>query len=264
MYYLIYLLISLIVSVEYHSADLQWADEFTYHGAPDSSKWSYDLGNGSDGWGNQELQVYTRDPMNVFVVDGKLYIVARQESDGRWTSARMVTRHKNHFQYGRIEFRARLPQGIGTWPNVWLLGENHNEVGWPSCGSINLVGHVGKEPGHVYSALYMSHPAKDYHKELELHNLENAEKEFHVYEMNWTPNAISFSIDGELVHTYAPEVKNAYNWPFDKPFYLLLNVAMGGRKGSLGALESNGLHNGIDPKLKVAIMEVDYIRVYNN
>jgi beta-glucanase (GH16 family) len=261
MNHVLWLVIILMLPGACDQDDLAWSDEFNYQGAPDSTLWDYDLGTGHNGWGNNEMQIYTRDPRNVWVADGRLWIVARREADGRWTSARLVSRDKNHVKYGRIQFRARLPKGIGTWPALWMLGENISDVGWPACGEIDVMEHVGKNHGQVHSALHM--PAS-YGQTFAtgVTQLGRPDTTFHVYEVNWTPDSIAFSVDGTNHYTYIPETKDKANWPFDTPHYLLMNIAMGGNWGSHDPLETNGLQNGIDPDLEQVAMEVDYVRVF--
>ena len=128
---------------------LTWADEFDSEGAPNSANWTYDIGNGVGGWGNKEIQSYTSKSENVRVENGVLIIDALKDENG-WTSARVKSQFFQNFQYGRIEFRAKIPAGSGTWPALWMLGENITDIGWPACGEIDVMEHVGREPGLVH------------------------------------------------------------------------------------------------------------------
>jgi beta-glucanase (GH16 family) len=228
---------------------LVWSDEFNKDGAPDSNVWQYDMGNGSNGWGNNEAQHYTRDASNVVVKDGKLRITAIN-TNGNWTSARIKTQGKKSWRYNKIVFRAKLPTGRGTWPALWMLGESVSTKGWPACGEIDVMEHVGRDPGVVQCALHSpaSH-GNTIHKQST--PLPTFDSEFHDFEVNWDEEKLEFSVDGKLFYTYAPEVKDASTWPYDQPFFLIMNIAMGG-----------GLGGPIDPALKSAVMEVDYVRVY--
>jgi beta-glucanase (GH16 family) len=228
---------------------LVWSDEFSKDGAPDPLVWQFDMGNGSDGWGNHEVQYYTNESSNVKVKDGKLIITAIN-NNGNWTSARVKTQGKKSWRYSKVVFRAKLPTGRGTWPALWMLGENVSTKGWPACGEIDVMEHVGRDPGIVQCALHSpaSH-GNTIHKQST--PLPTFDSEFHNFEVNWDHEKIDFSVDGKLFYTYAPDVKDESTWPYDQPFFLIMNIAMGG-----------GLGGPIDPALKTAVMEVDYVRVY--
>jgi PKD repeat protein len=135
---------------------LVWSDEFNTPGAPDPAKWGYDIGTGSNGWGNNELQYYTNRPENVTVSNGTLKITARRESfsGSAFTSARLLTKNKFTTKYGRIEARIKLPAGVGTWPAFWMLGNNIDAVGWPACGEIDIMEHKGSEEGRIHGTLH--------------------------------------------------------------------------------------------------------------
>ncbi len=241
--------------------DLVWSDEFNTDGAPDPSNWGYDLGHGQDGWGNHEMQSYTNNAQNVRVENGMLIIHALKDQNGEWTSARLKSQGKRTFTYGRIVWRAKLPAGSGTWPALWLLCENINTLGWPAGGEIDVMEHVGKWPGQILSAV---HTTSSYGDTQNKGFGDNAtfNTAFHDYELLWTPEKLAFYVDGVNHYTYAPTVKNAATWPFDSPFFLIMNIAMGGGLGSDPQYETNGLKNGIDPALTQAKMEIDYVRVY--
>jgi len=227
---------------------LHWSDEFDVDGAPDASKWTLETGTGQNGWGNNEKQYYREE--NAVVEGGFLKITAKKENFGgrEYTSARMKTENKFEFTYGKIEIRAKLPTGGGTWPALWMLGANYDEqgVGWPASGEIDIMEHVGNNQGVVQSALhYPGHSAGN--AVVQSTSLPTASSEFHIYECIWSPNTIRFLIDGTLYHTF----QNNGSIPFNHDFFLIFNVAMGGNLGG-----------EIDPAFVQSTMEVDYVKVY--
>lgn len=244
------------------AGDLVWADEFDENGAPDADKWTYDIGHGTNGWGNNEVQNYTDNTENVRVEDGHLVIEAHKK-DGDWTSARIKTQGLKSFKYVTVKVRAKLPKGSGTWPAIWMLGSNITDVGWPACGEVDIMEHVGKDPGVVHSAL---HTPSSYGNTQNTGTKEVADfnEAFHVYEAEWTSEQITFRIDGEAFYSYNPNEKNDQTWPFNDQFFLIMNIAMGGNWGSDPQYETGGRKNGIDPELTQARMEIDYVRVYRN
>ena len=216
--------------------------------------WNYELGNGCPnlcGWGNNEPQYYTKT--NHKVADGYLTITARKEEDGRYTSTRITTQNKFEFTYGTIEARAKVATGKGVWPAFWMLGANITEVGWPLSGEIDILEYVGKEPDIVFTTI---HSKSSYGNTINTKKtkIEDIEDGFHVFAANWTPDKIDFLVDGKVLYTYAPEEKNEETWPFNKPFYVLLNMAIG---GNLGGPE---IDDAIFPQEYI----IDYIRVYEN
>lgn len=236
--------------------NLVWSDEFNYSGMPDSNIWNYDTAGNAWGWGNNELQFYTHsNPQNVNVDNGVLSIIARKDSiSGKhYSSARLTTKDKKPFQYGRIEVRAKLPKGKGLWPAVWMLGQNIDSVGWPLCGEIDIMEYVGYQPDTVYATI---------HSEAYNH-MKNTQKmkstfianpyDFNIYAIEWTEEKIDFFYNNILYNTIINEHKSVNEWPFSTPFYLLLNVAVGGNWG--------GKH-GVDDTIFPAKMEVDYVRLY--
>jgi len=257
------ILLLLGVLVMFHTCfaqhdSLVWSDEFNGTGLPDGSKWNYDLG--SNGFGNNEIQEYTNNTRNVRQENGNLVIEAIK-SGSSWTSARIVSRDKYEFTQGRIVFRAKLPSGVGTWPALWMLGENIAAAGWPACGEIDVAEHRGKEYGVIYSSI---HAPANYGNNVKTatSRIKNFDSEFHLYQANWKPDRIEFSIDDEVFFTYKPEALNNATWPFDKPQYIIMNIAMGGNWGSETKYETNGSKNGIDPSLSSVRMEIDFVRVY--
>ena len=250
--------------------DLVWSDEFENNGALNSSKWHHQTQIPTGGnWYNGEQQHYTNELANSFVENGSLKIVAKKEvytNQGytkQYTSARLNS--KFAFTYGRVDIRAKVPTNQGTWPALWLLGKNiietgaffsatHGTTSWPACGEIDIMEH-GITPwqpsGYVQSALHTpsSYGSTVNHGGTIANNLGN---DFHVYSMNWSPNQITFLLDGVAFYTYNPAVKNAATWPFIADQYLLLNIAMGGVAGT------------IPSNFTQATMEIDYVRVYQN
>ena len=217
----------------------------------DLKHWNYDLGDGCPelcGWGNKEYQHYTKE--NVFLRNEKLVIKATKEKD-RYFSGRITTKDKIEFQYGTVEVKAKLPRGKGVWPAIWMLGHDIDENYWPGCGEIDIMEYVGKTPGEIHNTLH----TKDSYgisKNTKITTLKNIEDGFHVYKMNWDKNQIQFSIDNEIVYTFAPKEKSDAIWPFDKPFYLILNLAVG---GNFGGLE-------VDDTIFPQEFIIDYIKVY--
>jgi beta-glucanase (GH16 family) len=231
---------------------LIWSDEFNYSGQPDSTKWNYETGDGCPnlcGWGNNQLEVYTNHPTNVRVENGSLVIDA-VKNNCQWTSARITNKGKINFTYGRVEFRAKLPAGKGSWPALWMLGESVTTKGWPACGEIDVMEHIGRDPGIVQSVLHT--PASFGNTVNKASWPVETFQSFHIYEANWTRDKIQFSVDGVVFYTFQPAEKNEKTWPFDSPFYIIMNVAMGGNLGGPAS----------DPNLTLARMEVDYVRVY--
>ena len=231
-----------------------WQDEFERDGRPDPSKWGYDLGG--DGWGNNELEFYTDRDANAFVRDGVLHVVARVQARGGrgYTSARLVSKGKGDFLYGRIEARAKLPQGRGTWPAIWMLPTDWAYGDWPRSGEIDIMEHVGYDPGRVHMSVHTqayNHVAGT--QKTATRVVPGAIEDFHVYRVDWTPGGIRGYIDDAPVFAFANEGGGPDAWPFDRRFHLLLNLAVGGNWGG---------KEGIDPGAFPATLLVDYVRVY--
>lgn len=226
---------------------LVWSDEFNTAGAPDPAKWGYDLGAG--GWGNAELQYYTNRPENAVVQGGMLKIHALKEnfSGNAYTSARLLSKGKFSFKYGKVEALAKLPAGVGTWPAIWMLGNNISTAGWPNCGEIDIMEHKGSELNKIYGTLhYPGHSGGNADGSTKI--ISNATTEFHKYSMEWSAAFIKIYVDDQLFHTFS----NSASVPFNQEFFFILNVAMGGVFGGT-----------VDPAFTNATMEIDYIRVYN-
>jgi beta-glucanase (GH16 family) len=226
--------------------NLIWSDEFNTDGAPDGSKWGYDLGAG--GWGNGELQNYTNTSNNVVVQGGNLKITAKSQvlNGSNYTSARLKSQNLFQFKYGKVEVRAKLPVGGGTWPAIWMLGSNISTVTWPTCGEIDIMEHKGNFPNVIYGTL---HYPGNFAGTANSNNatFPGVSSSFKVYKVLWTPNSIKFYVDNVLFHS----VINTPSLPFNNNFFLLLNVAMGGTFGG-----------AVDPAFSQSAMEVDYVRVY--
>ncbi|WP_170110174.1 glycoside hydrolase family 16 protein [Flavilitoribacter nigricans] len=235
--------------VEYEEV---WADEFNTDGAPNADNWTYDLGTGDNGWGNGEAQFYTDRAENVYVDNGTLKIVAKRENYNgtQFTSTRLKTEDKFEFTYGKIEVRAKLPNGGGTWPAIWMLGADYQTNTWPACGEMDIMEHVGNNQNVVQAAIHTPSSFGDTENKAST-TVNGVSDDFHVYELEWTADALKFSVDGNNFYTYEPEVKDASTYPFNKDFFLILNVAIGGALGG-----------EIDNTFTEGVMEVDYVRVY--
>lgn len=238
------------------TAKLVWSDEFSENGLPDPKKWDYDVGD--HGWGNNELQYYSKaDLKNARVENGILTIEAKTDPEHPkgYSSARLVTRGKAMWQYGYFEIKAKLPEGVGTWPAIWMLAEENRHGGWPKNGEIDIMEHVGFDPGKVHGTV---------HTEAFNHSIgtqkggftmvENFQSEFHIYAIDWTENKIDFFIDGEKYFSFANTGGDYKEWPFNQPFHMILNIAVGGNWGG---------QKGVEEKIWPQKMEVDYVRVYD-
>ena len=234
---------------------LVWSDEFNKPGHPDTTKWAYNIGTGNNGWGNNELEYYTNSENNARVDNGNLIIEARKENVGgqNYTSARMLTKGKADWTYGRFEIRAKLPAGLGSWPAIWMLGSNIDQVGWPACGEIDIMEHVGKSLNEIHwsahSKLYnwpkgTQKTAKAY--------ISDVTASFHVYTLDWSKKEMKFYVDNVLYLTVENENKSDEYYPFVAPQFLLLNLAVGGGFGG----------PKVDDSIFPIRMEVDYVRVY--
>jgi beta-glucanase (GH16 family) len=233
---------------------LAWSDEFNYKGLPDSSKWNYDIGS-HNGWGNNELEYYTYKKLqNARVEKGKLIIEARKEKvdSFNYTSARLVTRGKAAWQYGKIEVRAKIPKGIGSWPAIWMLADNIKS--WPDDGEIDIMEHVGFHQGYIHGSI---HCKKYYHvigtQKTDTVFVPDCSTAFHIYSLEWDKEIIKVAVDGKVFFSFANEHKGYEYWPFDNKMFLILNIAVGGNWGG---------QKGVDNKALPMRMEVDYVRVY--
>ncbi len=228
--------------------NLIWSQEFDTDGVPDPAVWNYDLGTGDNGWGNGESQYYTDRSENIIVEDGVLKITAQAESfsGSNYTSSRIQTYEKFEFQYGRVDARAKLPTGGGTWPAIWMLGADFETNIWPAAGEIDIMEHVGNNQDHILGSTHDPLNFAGDARSVET-TVTGASDDFHVYSVIWTETDITFLVDDVEFGT----LSNDANRPFDKDFFLIMNVAMGGTFGGT-----------IDPGFTSSTMEVDYIRVY--
>jgi beta-glucanase (GH16 family) len=233
---------------------LVWSDEFNYTGSPDSTKWSYNVGG--NGWGNGEKQMYIAHRLkNCRVENGKLIIEALKErvGDNAYTSARLVTQGKAEWTYGRIEVCAKIPAGRGSWPAIWLL-RAAEPLKWPDDGEIDIMEHVGYDPGNIHATV---HCARYNHlngnQKTAITHVPDCNTTFHVYAVEWNSNIITAFVDGKKYFTYTNENTGKDAWPFNQPFYLILNIAVGGSWGGI---------KGIDDAAFPQRMEVEYVRVY--
>lgn len=240
-----------------------WSDEFDQDGLlPDPNKWSYDVGG--HGWGNQELQYYTESrPQNARVANGVLTIEARREPfEGmEYTSARLVTKGKGDWRYGRFDIRARLPSGRGTWPAIWMLASQdvYGDGYWPHNGEIDIMEHVGYDPDVIHATVHtLAYNHMIGTQKGATTRVPTARSDFNVYRVEWDPDEIRAYVNDRHYFIFPNERMNDSSagfqeWPFDKPFHLILNIAVGGSWG--GA-------QGVDETIWPQKMEVDYVRVY--
>ncbi len=239
--------------------DLVWSDEFDDDGLPNASNWRYEVGG--HGWGNQELQFYTAArSKNARVENGSLIIEAHKESwsGSSYTSTRLLSRQE--WTYGRFEARAILPSGRGTWPAIWMLPDLSQYGGWPRAGEIDIMEHVGFDPDRVHSTVHTD----AYNHIHGTHQgastiVSTARSAFNVYAVEWTPSEIRGYVNGTHYFTFANErLTNSQaddrHWPFDHPFHLIFNIAVGGSWGG---------QQGIDPNIWPQRLQVDYVRVYS-
>jgi beta-glucanase (GH16 family) len=245
--------------IETYSFESQptWQDEFDKNGLPDATKWDYDVGGG--GWGNNELQYYTRaNAKNARIEDGNLIIETHKEDfeNRKYTSARLVTKKKGDWLYGKVVVRAKLPRGVGTWPAVWMLATNqtYGNAYWPDNGEIDIMEHVGFDPNKVHGNIH----TKAFNHSIGTNKggsimVSTALNAFHDYAVEWLPSEIRFLVDGKLYFTFQKESSEWQKWPFDKPFHLIMNIAIGGSWGG---------QKGIDDSIFPQRMEIDYVRVY--
>jgi beta-glucanase (GH16 family) len=235
---------------------LVWADEFDQAGLPDASRWVHDTGMNKTGWHNREKQYYGGPRLeNAAVQDGRLVITARREDlsaqpdwgGQAYSSARLITAGKRDWTYGFFEVRAKLPCGGGTWPAIWMLG---SEGGWPAGGELDILEQVGNNPTRVFSTVHTT-AGSGGNGQGAATTLADPCTAFHNYQMHWTAQEIRFGIDGVVHYTYRNPGTGTAAWPFDKPQFLILNVAIGGDLG--GAVD-----DGIFP----VSMQVEYARVF--
>lgn len=241
----------------------------------DSKYWTAEIGDGGSkgipGWGNNEREYYIEDSAvqdgegNLKIIANKMPVFSKENPDGaptdenpyfcyyltacEWTSGRYVTEGKVNFKYGRIEARLKMPEGIGTWPAFWMLGSDIGEVGWPQSGEIDIIEGLGRDPMTAYGTIHGPgyFGGNGFSKTLVIGDSLSAD--FHTYAINWKPDYISWEIDGQVFHEATPSDVAPNQWVFNKPFYLIINLAMGGN-----------FAGNVDPKLTSAELVVDFIR----
>lgn len=251
---------TLIQSTQGEKWELVWSDEFESAGLPDTAKWSYNIGNW--GWGNNELQYYTSDKLeNAKIEDGNLVITAIKDlKDSTWTSARLTTKGKVAFKYGKIEFRAKVPVARGTWAAGWLLGDAYrDEISWPYCGEIDVLECVGYEINDTtekginhatcHTRAYYFKQNNQIGSEIEMDSMHS---KFHTYSVEWYPNEIKGFVDGIHYYTYDKNA-NDQEWPFHQSQNIILNLAIGGGWGGL---------KGVDQSMISQQYTIDYVRVF--
>lgn len=241
-------------SAPYGNMNIVWNDEFE-GAAIKNNIWTYDLGNG--GWGNNELEYYTNLTSNAFVTNGLLHIVARKQSFGgsSYSSARMKSQGLYNFTYGRVEWRAQFPSGLGFWPALWLLGSNITDIGWPGCGEVDVFENTGTNTTTVQSSIHSGSDATGYY-----YFINDGVTNFHTYTFDWTTNAMLFYVDGHLFESQTNWGSSfgKYPVPFNRSFFLLMNFAIGGNYVQNPPMSEINAHS-IFP----AEILVDYVRVYN-
>lgn len=238
--------------------ELVWADDFDYEGAPRTDKWSFEVGNHQ--WPNRELQAYTDKIENAYVKNGKLTICSLHQKDGEreYTSAKINTSKSACWQYGYFEIKAKFPCIPGSWPAIWLMPVDQSDL-WPSCGEIDLVEHIGRRPD---MALFSLHSKRHNHGRQDtvpyttsVNFEEHFFDDFHVFSMEWTKDYFEYFIDGISYcryHRSDDKENQGYDtWPFDKPYYLILNTAVGG-----------GLGGAVRPEDLPFKFQIEYVHVY--
>ena len=240
-----------------NSWSLVWQEEFNQPGLPDINKWNYDTVGNESGWGNREAQWYTsHNAENAEVRNGLLHIRAHKKplNGKQYTSARLTTKNKGDWQYGKIEVRAKLPKGIGSWPAIWMLPTQSDKLKWPDCGEIDIMEHIGSQADSVLSTIHTKsyNHLKGTQKGASMF-LPQSRDSFFVYGLEWSANEMVFMVNEKVVYRYSKTEISQDTWPFDKPFHLILNLAIGGNFGG-----KKGIENSSFPQ----IFQIDYVRVY--
>ncbi len=242
-------------SPNHYGYDLEWADEFSTN-VLNTDFYNYDLGDGCPdlcGWGNRELQAYTDQPENIFLKDGKLIIRASKKGINEYTAAKVQTKDKQLFQFGRIDVRAKLPEGQGIWPAIWMLGQNIDAVGWPACGEIDIMELVGHEPKTTHGTAHwgpQGGPNKYLTKSYDIE--EKFSERFHVFSLVWEFNELVWYMDELPIHSFSPSNTQGELYPFNQTFYMIFNIAIGG----------NWPGNPDETTVFPQQMEIDYIRYF--
>jgi beta-glucanase (GH16 family) len=237
--------------------ELVWNDEFDYTGLPDKTKWDYDVGTGSGGWGNNELQYYMKESLkNAHVENGVLVLTAHKERMEQcdYTSTRIVTRDKGDWIYGRFEIAAKLPKGRGLWPAIWMLPTEWVYKEWPKSGELDIMENVGFDPYTIHFNIH----TEEYNHLIKTNKgdtlkLSDPHTKFNVYALEWYKDSVVFYANDRKAFVFRNEHTGYKTWPFDQKFHLLLNIAVGGEWGG---------QQGIDTAVFPASMEIDYVRVF--
>lgn len=246
-----------ITPVSYPGYNLTWSDEFD-GAALNTTDWNFEIGDGCPGncgWGNNELEYYRED--NTSIVDGNLVITAKKQQFGgrNYTSSRLTTKGKQQFKFGRIDIRAALPEGKGLWPALWMLGSNIDAVSWPACGEIDIMELTGDLPTRVLGTVHFGanfNSRQFITQSKYLTGNANFQDEFHVFSLVWVADKLQFLVDDEVFHTITPADMNGAAYPFNKPFFFIFNVAVGGN------LPGNPDNSTPFPQHMI----VDYVRVF--
>ncbi|HWJ27923.1 MAG TPA: family 16 glycosylhydrolase [Flavisolibacter sp.] len=239
----------------YPGYTLVWSDEFSGN-TLDANAWNYETGNGSGGWGNNELEYYTNSAKNVFVSNGNLIIEARKESISaiNYSSAPITTQNKKTFTYGSVDIRAKLPKGQGIWPALWMLGSSISSAGWPASGEIDIMELLGHEPSKMYGTLHFGASSATHGSKGNYYVLNSGSfyDQFHVFSMEWKQDEVKLYVDNNLFLTVNKSDVGSSPYPFNAPFFFIFNVAVGGNwPGSPGS-------NTTFPQRMI----VDYVRVF--
>ncbi len=242
-------------ATNFYGYDLEWSDEFDGD-ALDTEVYNYDIGDGCPnlcGWGNNELEWYTNEPENIFVKDGQLTIRATKSGSSNYNSAKIHTKDKQKFQFGRIDFRIKLPEGQGIWPAAWLLGQNIDAVGWPACGEIDIMEMVGHEPEKVHGTAHWGPQGGQNRFNGNSFSLNKKfSEDFHVFSLVWEANELVWYVDELEMHRLTPDNMQGEQYRFNQAFYMILNVAVGG----------NWPGSPNDTTVFPQEMVVDYIRYF--
>tara|TARA_Y100000748_G_scaffold279959_1_gene258585 strand:- start:2076 stop:2927 length:852 start_codon:yes stop_codon:yes gene_type:complete len=235
-----------------------WNDEFNKDSL-NSRYWNIEIR--WPGFVNNEIQSYTDSDANIFLQNGNLYIRALKDNpfdpnQPAYTSGRINTKEKVELQYGFWEIRAKLPRGVGTWPAIWMLNSYIDSLGWPNCGEIDIMEHVGYDPNHVFFSMHNANLYGDIHgtNQQGIYELEGIENDFHTYSVEWDSSFVRAYFDGNLFFNYPkPEIHDINSWPYDNPFFLIINLAIGGEWGG---------QQGIDNSIFPATFTIDYVRIF--
>ena len=235
-----------------------WNDEFNRDSLNDRY-WNIEIR--WPGFVNNESQSYTDSDANIFLENGNLYIRALKDNpfdpnQPAYTSGRINTKEKVELQYGFWEIRAKLPRGVGTWPAIWMLNSYIDSLGWPNCGEIDIMEHVGYDPNHVFFSMHNANLYGDIHgtNQQGIYELEGIENDFHTYSVEWDSSFVRAYFDGNLFFNYPkPEIHDINSWPYDNPFFLIINLAIGGEWGG---------QQGIDNSIFPATFTIDYVRIF--